>query len=295
LDTGELSFALLRDGHAAVLADTPVITATDGNHGRAVAWAAQQLGCSAVVYLPRGSSQARFDAIASHGADTSFVDCGYDDAVALAAEHAVAQGWLLVQDTAWPGYERIPQWIMQGYLTILDETFEQLRGHLPTHVFVQSGVGSLAGALAAHLNEHLGTARPFYGVVEPTRAACCYHSMAAGGAEPRRLEGELDTIMAGLACGVPSRLAWWLLRDYADVFVACDDDVAVRGMRALAHPLGNDPAIISGESGAVTCGLLVASQSIDASVSLTLDDQSRVLIISTEGDTDPVSYGEIVA
>lgn len=278
-----------------------VCTATDGNHGRALAWAAMQLGCSAVIYLPRGSSEARFDAIALHGADVSIVDDTYDGAVALAAEAAERHGWVLVQDTAWQGYENTPLRIMQGYLTIIDEVIEQLRGQIPTHVFVQVGVGSLAGAIQAQLCELMGAGRPVVATVEPTQAACCYASMAAGTRAPQSLEGDLRTIMAGLACGTPSKIAWDILRDHTDAFVACSDAVAASGMRTLARPRPGDPAVVSGESGAVSAGLLVSlldpsSQATFAETieTLMLDIDSRILLISTEGATDPTSYHRIV-
>jgi diaminopropionate ammonia-lyase len=278
-----------------------VCTATDGNHGRAVAWAAEQLGCSAVVYMPRGTVAARFEAVASHGADVSLIDANYDGTVRRAAEDSGRNGWLLVQDTAWAGYEAIPLRIMQGYLSILDEALEQLRGEIPTHVLVQVGVGSLAGALLGQLNERMGEKRPMFAVVEPTQAACCFASMAAGTRDPRSLEGDLQTIMAGLACGTPSTVAWDILRDYADVFVACSDAIAACGMCSLARPVGGDPRIVSGESGAITVGLLATllepegrGAFSDAVSALRITESSRVLVISTEGDTDPDSYQTIV-
>jgi diaminopropionate ammonia-lyase len=281
--------------------DLTVCTATDGNHGRAVAWAADRLDCNAVVYMPRDSSKSRFDAIASHQADVSIVDGTYDETVAQAARDAERHGWLLVQDTAWRGYESVPTHIMQGYLTIMDEALEQLRGELPTHVFVQAGVGSLAAAVQAQYVELLGGARPVVAVVEPAHAACCLASLATGKRSPMSLKGELPSIMAGLRCGTPSTLAWDILRDYTDVFVGCSDAVARTGVRTLARPRSGDAAIVSGESGAVTTGLLVtlldtSSQALfaDAVEALMLDVDSRVLLISTEGATDPASYQDIL-
>lgn len=279
-----------------------VVTATDGNHGRGVAWAARELGCECVVYMPAGTAQARFDAIAALGADVSIIEEGYDEAVSLARGDAMAHGSLLVQDTAWRGYERIPMRIMQGYLTILDEAIEQLRGEMPTHVFIQCGVGSLAAALVAHLKEHLGERRPVCAVVEPVDAACCYQSMAAHSPDPQSVAGAQPTIMAGLSCPTPSTLAWRILYDTADVFICCEDEVARRGMQLLARPHGNDPAIVSGESGAVTTGLLACllgecmrTEHYDAVLALGLKPRSRVLLISTEGATDPESYANIVS
>jgi diaminopropionate ammonia-lyase len=295
----ELSFDLLRAPSAKEkLADTTFVTATDGNHGRAVAWAAQQLGCKAVVYLPKGTATARYKSIKAHGAQTSIIDGNYDDAVKQAVEQAQKHDWILLQDTAREGYEEIPLKIMQGYLTILNEALEQLEGDIPTHVFAQCGVGSLAAACQAYLCELFGDKRPFFAVVEPTRAACFYEPMATHRMIPKKLNGNLNTIMAGLACGEPSTLAWGILRDYADVFVACPDSVAMRGMRILGNPLQGDDRVISGESGAVTLGLL-ATACTQASCqkiakTLRLNETSKILLLSTEGDTDPSMYRKIV-
>ena len=171
LEVTDVSFdKLAGDEFRSRLEAITLITATDGNHGRAVAWTARRLRCNAVVYLPRGAAQVRFDAIASLGADTHVLDCGYDEAVRRAAEDAEAHGWTLIQDTSWPGYEEIPLDIMQGYMTMLLEAVTQLKGNLPTHVFVQCGVGSLAAAVLAQLNELLGKNRPVFAVVEPLQA-----------------------------------------------------------------------------------------------------------------------------
>ena len=295
----ELSFDLLHASKTKEkLTDTTFVTATDGNHGRAVAWAAQQLGCKSVVYLPKGTATARYESIKAHGAQTSIIDGTYDDAVKQAVEQAQKQGWILLQDTAREGYKEIPLKIMQGYLTILHEALEQLEGKIPTHVFVQCGVGSLAAACQAYLCELFGDKRPLFAVVEPTHAACFYKPMATHRRMPQKLSGNLNTIMAGLACGEPSSLAWGILRDYADVFIACPDIVAMRGMRILGNPLQGDERVISGESGAVTLGLL-ASVCRQASCqkiaqALRLNDSSKVLLLSTEGDTDPSMYRKIV-
>jgi len=299
MNTQELSFDLPHEPSAKeVLADTTLVTATDGNHGRAVAWAAQQLRCRAVVYLPKGASTARYESIKAHGAQTLIIDGTYDDAVKQAAEQAQKQGWILLQDTAREGYEEIPLKIMQGYLTILHEALEQLEGEIPTHVLVQCGVGSLAGSSQAYLCELFGDKRPLFVVVEPTRAACFYEPMATHRRMPKKLSGNLNTIMAGLACGEPSALAWKILRDYADVFIACPDYIAMRGMRILGNPLQGDDRVISGESGAVTLGLLttVLTQSSCRKIAnaLQLNESSTVLLISTEGDTDPSMYRKIV-
>lgn len=294
-----VSLSLFQNSEAQrQLRQTTVITATDGNHGRAVAWSAQQLGCNSVVYMPKGSSRIRLENIRACGAKASMIDGNYDDAVRLAAKKAEENDWILMQDTAWPGYKSIPLLIMQGYLTMFDEAFEQLGDDVPTHVFIQCGVGSFAASLQAYLVAKLGDDRPLVAIVEPTKAACFYESIVAGDGKPRKAKGNLHTIMAGLACGEPSTLAWEILRDYTDVFIACSDDPAIRGMRVLGNPLVGDDRIVSGESGAVTLGLVYELMRNPSFVALKkalhLDNKSKILLFSTEGDTDPDKYREIV-
>ena len=274
------------------------VTATDGNHGRAVAWSAQQLGCRSVVYMPRRSSPFRLENIRKCGAEASVIDGTYDDAVRLAAEHAKKNGWLLVQDTAQADDENMTTRIMQGYLTMFEEAFEQLGNVLPTHIFVQCGVGSFPASFQAYLVERFGEQRPFFAVVESAEAACFYKSATARDGNPHKVSGDIDTIMAGLACGEPSAPAWETLRDFSDMFIACQDDVAMTGMRVMGNPMEGDQRIISGESGAVTLGLLYhlmkTSDFSSVKESLRLDHEARVLLVSTEGDTDSDMYREIV-
>jgi diaminopropionate ammonia-lyase len=279
--------------------DITVITATDGNHGRAVAWSAKQIGCNAVIYMPKGTVPARIRVINSHGARTRIIDGNYDDAVRAAASAARENDWLLVQDTSWHGYEQIPMWIMQGYLTLADEALEQLAGDIPTHVFVQCGVGSLAATMQAFLVERYDVERrPLFTVVEPTHAACFYSSVLHEDGRPVAVTGDMNTIMAGLACGEPSILAWEILKNHADAFIACRDSISIKGMHTLGNPLRGDERIISGESGAVTLGLLVHLRTHllndPVADALRLDSHSKILLLSTEGDTDPESYRRIV-
>lgn len=277
--------------------DFTCITATDGNHGKAVAWAAGQLGCRAVILMPKGTTTARLESIRDLGADARIIDGNYDDAVQLAAEQAHREHWLLIQDTAWADYEDIPLRVMQGYLTMFDEAIEQLGPAGPTHVFIQCGVGSLAGSLQGYLVEKYGDRRPLLAVVEPTRAACYFQSIKARDGKPHRVAGKLDTIMAGLACGDPSIISWEILRNYADVFVACPDEVAARGMRVLANPLPGDDRVVSGESGAVTLGMLInlleQRQLAPLKKDLNINPDACILLFSTEGDTDPEMYRKV--
>ncbi|WP_462327261.1 diaminopropionate ammonia-lyase [Desulfobaculum sp.] len=276
------------------------VSATDGNHGRGVAWAANRLGQKSVIYMPKGSAKARLDNIRAEGADASITDMNYDDAVRLAWQNSQEKGWVMVQDTAWDGYEKIPGWIMQGYTTLAFEAleqFEEQEGARPTHVFLQAGVGSFAGGVQGLLAARYGDDRPKTVVVEPELADCIFRSAQAADGDPHFVTGDMATVMAGLACGEPNTVGWGILRDYSDGYISCPDWVAANGMRMLAAPKGSDPKVISGESGAVTTGIVecIMHRPELAAIreNLELDDSSRVLVISTEGDTDPEMYRRI--
>ena len=278
----------------AALGDLVFATATDGNHGRGVAWAAQQLGQKAAVFLPSHAAPVRVERIRGHGAETTVTDCNYDDTVRIVAAEAERRGWVLIQDTVWEGYEEVPVWIMQGYLTMLAEALEQA-GELPTHLFIQAGVGSFAGALQGYLVERYGARRPLLAVVEPLAMASCFASARAGDGRSRAIvDAHHETIMACLAAGENNPLAWPILRDHADFFVRCPDQVAESGMRSLAHPGAGDARVVSGESGAVTAGLLIEAGN-DGRLfrELQLDADSKVLLFSTEGAGDSADYRRI--
>ena len=277
-------------------------TATDGNHGRGVAWAANKLGQKAVVHMPKGSSKPRFDNIAAEGAQVTIEEVNYDDCVRMAAaEAARTEHGVIVQDTAWEGYEEIPSWIMQGYGTMAGEAAEQLRQigvNRPTHVFVQAGVGSLAGAVVGYFTNLFPNDPPKFIIMEAQAADCLYQGAMAGDGSPRVVDGDLKTIMAGLACGEPNTISWDILRNHAAVFVSCPDWISAKGMRMLGAPVKGDPAVISGESGAVGMGLLAAmlegGEYQDLREAVGLDRHSQVLMFSTEGDTDPEKYRRVL-
>lgn len=283
-------------------APTTFFTATDGNHGRGVAWAARQLGQRAVVRMPKGTSQSRLENIRREGATVTIEEMNYDDCVRLAAKEAAeTPGSVLMQDTAWPGYEEIPGWIMQGYGTMAQEADQQVAAcgaERLTHVFVQAGVGSLAGAIAGYFANRYPENPPKVVVVEASAADCHYRSACSLNGEITKVEGELATMMAGLACGEPNPVSWATLRNHAAAFVSCPDWVSALGMRMLAAPCKGDTAVVSGESGAVGMGL-VATMMTDERYSglrnaLGLDETSHVLLFSTEGDTDPDHYRRVV-
>lgn len=266
--------------------------ATDGNHGRSVAQGAQLLGAQSVVFVHGGVSDARCAAIASFGARIVRVAGDYDGSVAEAARVADANGWTVVSDTSWPGYERIPGLVMQGYTALLREALAQLP-ELPTHVFVQSGVGGIAATVAAHLALVLGDERPFMTVVDPSRAACLFESARAGHAI--KLPHGEPTVMAMLECNEPSLVAWRILARTADAFMTVEDPDAVAAMRQLAFPVPGDPSVVAGESGGVgLAALLKVARSPALRAAICLDASSRVFLVNTEGATDPALYERLV-
>lgn len=277
-------------------------TATDGNHGRGVAWAANRLKQKAVVFMPKGSTQTRLDNILKENATATIEEVNYDECVRMAAAAAAeTENGVVVQDTAWDGYEEIPSWIMQGYGTMAMEADEQLKEYgceRPTHVFVQAGVGSLAGAVQGYFANRYPDNPPRVVVVEASEAACLYKGAVARDGKIRIVDGDMPTIMAGLACGEPNTISWDILKNHVDVFVSAPDWVARKGMRVSTAPFKGDPQVISGESGAVPFGLLTSIMTMDEYKELKdylqLDETSKVLCFSTEGDTDPDRYKNIV-
>lgn len=301
LDDHELSFADLKyDVVREKLGDITFVAATDGNHGRGVAWSAAQMGFKSVIYVHKLTSQGRIQAIESSGARVVVVEGNYDDAVRQVYKDAQQNGWEVVSDTAWEGYEDIPKWVMQGYATMFSEVQEQLAVQglsQPTHIFVQAGVGSLAAATIGFYRNQFGDSIQTC-VIEPTKAACLYRSAQAEDGQPHTVEGDLDTIMAGLACGEPNPIAWEILKDRADYFAICPDFVAALGMRVYGVPLQGDPVVIASESGAVTLGALMYIMQHATGRAfreqLGLGPESQVLLINTEGNTSPDDFRYVV-
>jgi diaminopropionate ammonia-lyase len=277
--------------HRHLTRDVTVTCATDGNHGRSVAWGAQLFGCRAVVFVPEAVSVGRRAAIARYGAEVRQVPGTYDDAVRRAAAEAAREGWTVVSDTSYPGYADIPRDVMHGYGVMVDEALGQCPG-TPTHVFVQGGVGALAAAVCAKLWLRWGAARPVFVVVEPLAADCLWRSAEAG--RPVAVEGDLATVMAGLSAGEVSELAWSVLDRGADAFLAIADDFALRAVRLLAAGGAGDAPLVAGETGAAgLAGLLAALEAAEARTALGLGDASRVLLIGSEGATDPAVWRRI--
>ena len=291
------SAADLASGRYAGAVKTITITsATDGNHGRSVAWGARLFGCRAVIFIHETVSDGRRAAIEKFGAEVIRVRGGYDDSVRHAFAEAARHGRRVAQDTGAGDYREVPADITCGYGVIADEIVRALAAENvqpPTHVFVQAGVGGVASALCARFLQLWGRERPCFVVLEPSNAACVAASLVAG----RRvaLEGSVDSVMAGLSCGEVSSLAWEILADGADGAITINDELALEGMRRLADPVGSDPAIVAGEcSGAAAGALMALADRPELRALIGLDARSRVLLLGTEGATDPAIYADVV-
>ena len=289
--------ALIQGRNRELVSNLTVISATDGNHGKALAAAAQSIGCHCVIVLHANVSAEREQVIAAYGARIVRIAGNYDESVEHAAQLAKTNGWHVVSDTSYEGYEAIPRDVMQGYGTIAAEIIEQsaAASGAPafTHVFLQGGVGGLAAGVASYLWEHHGANRPRFIVVEPRQADCLYQSALAGRAA--KATGSVDSVMAGLACGETSPLAWKILEACVDDFMLIEDEDAVAAMRTLAAGAGDDVPIVSGESGAAgLAGLAKLLRDPALAHAVRLDARSRVLLISTEGATAPGVYAQLV-
>jgi len=293
-----------------ILGNKTFITATDGNHGRAVAWTANRLKQHSVVYMCKGSSLEKLNNIKKLGSEGYIIDKNYDDTIRYAQEQSEKNGWTIVQDTTLPGYtDEIPTWIMEGYSVICYEAFQQLKiikdnmkdAIIPTHIFLQAGVGAMAGGVTGLIQSYfnyLGIKRPKVLIVEPNKADCVFRTAQANDGKLHFVTGDMDSIMAGLACGEPCQIGWDMMKDHADFFFSVPDWVTAKGMRVLGNPMKGDERVISGESGAVTAGLvfeLMTNKKLEKlRAEIGLDENSIVLCFSTEGDTDQESYKNIV-
>lgn len=290
--------AILTGRYAEALRGYTVISATDGNHGRGLAAAAQDAGCRCVIVLHAHVSPEREQAIAAYGADIVRIAGNYDESVQEAARLAAAHGWQVIADTSYDGYEDIPRDVMQGYGAIAEEIVEQTsaqrgRAGAFTHVFLQGGVGGMAAGLASYFWEYHGPQRPCVISVEPAQADCLLQSAIQG--RPAKATGTVDSVMAGLACGETSPLAWRFLQPCVDVFMTIEDEQAIEAMRALAQGSERDTPIVVGESGVAGLAALEWLRSDpQRSEQVGLTAESRVLIISTEGATAPREYTRLV-
>lgn len=272
----------LKTNYQNELAKLHIATATDGNHGKGVAFAANYFGCISSVYMPKGSLESRRQAIIDVGASECIItEFGYDDTVRLVSKKAQEEGWIVVQDTSSTNYETIPMYIIQGYLTMLYEALKELKTY-PTHIFVQAGVGSMAGAIIGCIKQLSPQTKCF--VVESKEAACIYESMEYSDGKCHRATGNEQTIMAGLNCSETCEVIWPVLKYLSTGAFACEDDITIQGIKAYKKE-----GIESGESGAVTLGVLLAMDEQTRSA-IQLDEQSIVLLFNTEGNTSLVDY-----
>lgn len=295
----KILLADVREGRFAKEASRITLaSATDGNHGRSLAWGARRFGAQCKIFIHAEVSEGRAQAMRDLGADVIRIDGDYDDSLRIVREEASANGWFIVSDTSWEGYSDAPRDVMAGYGVMVDEAvsaFDRLSTNMPpSHVFVQGGVGGLAAAVFARLRQKWGNEAPRMIVVEPELAACLLTSARAGKAVAVSIDEE--TVMAGLSCGEPSALAWDIIRQEASDFIAIPDTIVGPAMKLLASPLGNDPVIEAGESAvAGLAALIAAMRHPDIATKLGLGAESRVLLFGTEGVTDPVIYRQMIA
>ncbi len=287
---------------SATLGEFVFTAATDGNHGRAVAWTAKTLGQKSVIYIPSFSTPARIENLRKEGAEVVVVEGTYDDAVEQCTQDAAKYGRHIISDTAWPGYEVIPSWIVEGYQTLFEEAQTQYKAlgiPKPDVVFLQTGVGGLSAAGTWFFVKTYGESGPKLVCVEPTSADCVLESVLIGDGLAHSTRGPQDSIMAGLNCGTPSLSAWPLMKTGMEYFLALEDEFSREAMRRLQAPLREDPAIISGESGAAGLAALLAlcqeSGLKESRERLGLHEDAVVLVLNTEGDTDPEHYKKIVS
>ncbi|MCH4022346.1 MAG: diaminopropionate ammonia-lyase [Acetobacter sp.] len=279
--------------YIAITKTITVCCATDGNHGKSVAWGASQLGCKSVIFVHETVTPLRAEAIAALGATVIRVPGNYDDAVRHAQKEATAKGWFVVSDTSYPGYTEIPGWIMQGYSVIGKEARDQMAPVTPTHIFLQAGVGGFAASIMTYFALSADGTRPRIIVVEPETAACLLASSEAD--MVTAVTGDLETIMAGLACGEPSEIAWPAIHALSSAYIAIDDESVRETMRALAAGEAGDLPVVAGESGAAgLAGLREIMSQSELRTTLGLSDDSVVLVIGSEGATDPEMYRQIV-
>ncbi|WP_240931770.1 diaminopropionate ammonia-lyase [Parasedimentitalea denitrificans] len=288
------SLSSIRSGeHAEICSQITLVSATDGNHGRSLAWGCQRFGAPCRIYIHAEVSEGRAQAMRDLGAKVIRIDGDYDASVALARDEAEQNGWFVVSDTSWPGYSEPPRDVMAGYGVMTRETCESM-DQAPTHIFLQGGVGGLAASVAAGLRQYWKDGAPRVVIVEPDLADCLYESAKAGRATTVAIAEE--TIMAGLSCGEPSQMAWEILEQEASDFLTIPDSIVAPTVRLLARPQGNDPVVEAGESAvAGLAALIAARQNPELSQALGLNAQSRVLLIGSEGITDPEIFNQIMA
>ena len=284
---------LFNGQYSSVVQGVTVATATDGNHGKSVAWGARMFGCACEIYIHADVSVGREQSMEDLGATVTRIDGNYDDSVKEVAEKANKEGWIIVSDNSYEGYMEIPKDVMLGYSVMMQEIVEQLKGDIPTHVFIQGGCGGLASTVCGYFWDVWGDLRPRMVIVEPEQANCL--QLSAVNKTLTVVDGKLETYMAGLACGEVSLLAWEILEKGTDDFMTINESLVPKSMKMLAEGFGNDPKIEAGESAvAGVAGLMATFNYASARVRLGLTERSRVLVIGTEGATDPELYHALI-
>ncbi|MCB2090994.1 MAG: diaminopropionate ammonia-lyase [Alphaproteobacteria bacterium] len=286
---------ILNGKYATHFKNFTVATATDGNHGRSVAWGAQKCGINCVIYMHKGVSESRAIAVELLGAKVVWVDGNYDDSLHKVKRDAIENQWHIISDTSYDGYTYIPKFVMAGYTVMTWEIIEQLKNDpIPSHIIIQGGVGGLAGAICAHAAKIWGSNRPKFIIVEPETADCLYQSAKAG--EPKMVHIEQETMMGGLSCGEVSIIGWDILKNNADHFVTISDNNVKNAMCLLALGVGDDPSVEAGESAVAGIAMLMELAKNSAlKEALSLDENSRILLFGTEGATDQKIYDEIIS
>ena len=300
INSDDLRKGIYRD----ITSELTVATATDGNHGRSVAWGAQIFGCNAIIYVPASCSQSRIEAIEEYGATVLQMPLGYDETVRHCMKEAEENNYQIISDTSWDDYHEIPAQIMQGYSIIAEETLKEYftrpfrQAIPPSHIFIQAGVGGLAAALTGYFWAHLGERRPKIVIVEPENAACLYASAAEGKltrASGDKETGNVHTIMAGLDCGETSPIAWEILSRGADFFITIPDAITGPTMKLIAESPFDDPALKAGESSiAGLAALIMTATHEDTREVLGLSPDSRILLINSEGIMDQSLFQKLV-
>lgn len=292
---------LLSEKYREKISKFVFVTTTDGNHGKGVAWASGIFGCRSFIFMPEGTVAARVKAIrdVSKFTEVTVKKMDYDACVKYSADFAKRHGYFLIQDTSFEDYEEIPQFIMRGYTTMIYETLDQMKNlgyERPTHVFLQAGVGSMAGTVCAVLSENFKENLPRISIVEPEEVACFYETMKVGDGEIHSSTGNGKTIMAGLNCATPCSIAWKIIRETATDSVKIPDSASENAIRQLYNPVGNDEKIIAGESGAAGFALVnLTAADLKIRQALEIDDSSIILVINTEGATDEENFRKIIS
>ena len=290
-----ISIRDIRDGkYLDLTKNYTVVTATDGNHGRSVAYGAKLSGCKCQIYIHAEVSKGRQHAMEEFGATVIRIRGNYDESLRICIEEAIKNNWQIISDTSYEGYTKYPRYIMAGYTVLAHEITEQLDyENMPTHIFLQAGVGGFAAAIMAYFWEKYPEKNIKFIIVEPTLAPCLIESAKAN--KLKVFDIEKETMMAGLSCGEPSLLAWKILNLGTDHFMTITDDRIPDLMRLLAKGISNDPPIEAGECSVSGLAALIEAMSNDSiAKKMSLNQNSQILLFGTEGATDPDIYKAII-